>query len=51
MPIAAKSRSNLHKKKCDFNKLVLNKMLYFVVFNCINFLLTAKYTSEKLIAK
>ena len=28
MAVVAKSRSSLHKEKCDFNKLVLNK--YFI---------------------
>ena len=51
MAVVAKSRSSLHKEKCDFNKLVLKKMLYLVVFSYINLSLTAKYTSEKLIAK
>ena len=51
MAVVAKSRSSLHKEKCDFNKLVLKKILYLVVFSYINLSLTAKYTSEKLIAK
>ena len=51
MGVAAKSRSSLHIKKYDFNKLVLNTIFYLVVFNCVNLPLTAKYTSEKLIAK
>ena len=51
MAVGAKSRSRLHKKKYNFNKLVFNKILYLVVFSCIILPLTAKYTSEKLIAK
>ena len=51
MAVVAKSRSSLHKEKCDFNELVLNKILFLVVFSCINLPLTAKYKSEKLIAK
>ena len=49
MAVVAKSRSRNVKEKCDFNQLVLNKILYLVVFNCINLPLTAKYTSEKFI--
>ena len=49
MAVVAKSRSKNVKEKCDFNQLVLNKILYLVVFSCINLLLTAKYTSEKLV--
>ena len=48
MAVIAKSRSSLHKDKCDFNKIVLKKILYLVVFSCINLPLTAKYTSGKL---
>ena len=51
MAVVAKSRSSLHQEKCDFNKLVLNEILYLVVSSCINLPLTAKHTSEKLIAK
>ena len=51
MAAVAKSRGSLHKEKCDFNKLVFNKILYLVVFSCINLPLTARYTSEKIIAK
>ena len=51
MTVVAKPRSSLYERKCDFNKLVLNKISYLVVVSCINFPLTAKYTSEKLIAK
>ena len=47
MAVAAKLRSSLRKEKCDFNKLVLNKIFYLVVFSCINLPPTAKYTSEK----
>ena len=50
MALAAKSRSSLHKEKCDFNKPVFNKILYLVVFSCIN-LPPAKYISEKLVTK
>ena len=34
--VVAKPRSSLHKEKCDFNKPVFNKILYLVVFSCIN---------------
>ena len=51
MAAVAKSRSSLQKEKCDFNKLALNKIFYLAVFCSINLPLTAKYTSEKLIAK
>ena len=51
MAVVAKSRSSLHKDKCDFKKLFLNKILYLVVFSCISLPLAAKYASEKLIAK
>ena len=51
MGVVAKSRSSLHKEKWDFKKLVLKKILYLLVFSCINLPLTAKYTSEKFIAK
>ena len=49
MAVDAKSRTSLHKVKCDFNELVLNKIFYLVVFTRINRPFTAKYTSEKLI--
>ena len=51
MAVVARSISSLHKEKYDFNKLVLNKILYLVVFSCVNLPVTVKYTSEKLIAK
>ena len=51
MAVVKKLRSSFHKEKCDFNKLVLNKILYLVIFSCIKFSLTAKHTSEKLTAK
>ena len=51
MAVVAKSRSSLHKEKCDFKRLVLNKILYLIFSNCINLPLTAKYTSGKFIAK
>ena len=51
MGVVAKSRSSFHIEKYDFNNLVLNKIFYLVIFNCINLPVTAKYTSEKLIAK
>ena len=49
--VEAKSGTNLRKENRNFNKLVFNKILYLVTFNCINLPLTAKYTSEKLNAK
>ena len=51
MVVVASSRISLYNEKFDFNKLVLNKKLYLVIFSCINLPITAKYTSEKLIAK
>ena len=51
MALVAKSRSSLHKEKCDFNELILNKVLELVVSSCINLPLTAKYTSEKVIPR
>ena len=33
MAVVAKSRSSLHKEKCDLNNPVLNKILYLVVFS------------------
>ena len=51
MAVVTKSRSSLHAEKCEFNKLVLNKIFYLVVFSCINLPLTAKYIFEKLIAE
>ena len=51
MAVAGKSRRNLHMKKCDFNKLVLNKIFHLVVFSYMNYPVTAKYTTEKLIAR
>ena len=44
-------KSSLHLEKCDFNKLFSHNILYLVVFSCINLPLTAKSTSEKLIAR
>ena len=49
--VAAKSISSFYILKCAFNKLVLNKILYLVVFSLRNRALTAKYTSENLIAE
>ena len=51
MSVVAKSRSHLHKNKFNFNQQVSNKILYLDFFSCINLPLTAKYTSEELIAK
>ena len=52
MTVVAKSRSSLHKEKCDFNKLVFKQNTLFGRFQLsfINLSLTTKYTSEKLIA-
>ena len=49
--VLQKTPQILKKCKCDFNKLVLNKILSLVAFNCINLSLTAKYTSEKFIVE
>ena len=43
MAVVAKSKSSLHEEKSDFNKLVLNKILYLVVFSCINLPRNVKY--------
>ena len=43
MAVVAKSKSSLHEEKSDFNKLVLNKILYLVVFSCINLPRNEKY--------
>ena len=51
MAVVAKSRSSLHKEKCDFSEPTLDKRFYLVVFSFINFPLTVKYTFEKLFAK
>ena len=51
MAVVAKSRSSFHKEKYDFNKLVLNRILYLVIFSSINLPLTAKYIPDKVIAK
>ena len=51
MAVVAKARSSLHKEKSKFNKLISRKILFLVVFSCINLPPTAKYTSEKLIVK
>ena len=51
MAIVTKSRNSLDKKKYDFNKLVLNKILYVGCFQLHKPSFTAKCTSEKLIAK
>ena len=51
MAVAAKSRSSLHKKKCDFNKLVFNKILYVGRFQLYKTPFTAKSTPEKLTSK
>ena len=51
MAVVAKSRSSLRKEKCNFNKLVLNNMLYAGRFQLYKPSFTAKYTSEKLIVK
>ena len=51
MAVEATSGSSLRKGNNNFNKLVFNKILYLVTFNCKNLPLIAKYTSEKLNAK
>ena len=44
--MAAAAKSSLHMEKCNFNKLVLNKKFYLVVFSSTNRLLIANYKSE-----
>ena len=51
MAVATKSRSSLDKEKCNFNKLVLNRVLCLVFFRFVNLPLTPNSTSEKLIDK
>ena len=51
MTVAAKSRSSLHKGKCDFNKLVLKIIIYVGPFQLYKPSFTAKYAPQKLIAK
>ena len=51
MAVTAKWRSSLYIEKSDINKLVFNKIFYLVIFSCIDLPATAKYTSEKFIAK
>ena len=46
----AKSNSSLHLEEFDFNWLVLNKILYLVLFGCI-YPHPVKCTTEKLITK
>ena len=47
----SKSSSNFHIEECDFTWLILRKMFYFVLSSCMNYHLTAKYKTEKRIAK
>ena len=54
MAVVAKSRSSLHKEKCDFNNPVLNNILYTlskIRFQPYKPSSPGKCTSEKLIAK
>ena len=51
MAVAADSSNSLHIEECDFNEPVLNKIVYMNLFSCINYPLTAKYTTGELIAK
>ena len=46
-----KSSSSLHIEKCDFTYQILSKLFYLVLFSCMNYHLTAKYKTEKRIAK
>ena len=51
MAVAVKSRSCLHREKYDFSDPDLDKIMYLIVFSCINVLLAAKYIPEKFIAR
>ena len=51
MTAVSKSRSSLHKAKCDFNNPVYNKIFIYRFQLYKPSSLTAQYTSEKLIAK
>ena len=45
------SSSSFNIEECDFSKLNLSKISYLVLFSCMNYHLTTKYKTEKLIAK
>ena len=51
MTAAGKSSSSLHTEKCHFSELILKKIFYLVLLNCMKYHLTAKYKTEKRIAK
>ena len=51
MTPAGKSSSSLHIEEYDFILLILSKISYLALFSCKNYHLTAKYKTEKLIAK
>ena len=50
MGVAAESSNSLHREECNFNLLVLNRNTLLDLFGCINYTLTPKYTTGKLIA-
>lgn len=50
MAVTANSRRSLHIEECDSNQVVMKNIFYFVFLSCINYPLTAKYTTEKLTA-
>ena len=45
------SSSSLYIEECDFTWQVLAKIFYLVLSSCMNYHLTAKYKTEKRIAK
>ena len=47
MAVAANSSGSSHIEKLYFNQLVFFN--YLDLFSCINYLLTVKYTTEKLV--
>ena len=48
---AGKPKSSLHIEEYDFTWLILSKTFCLVLFSCMNYYLTGKYKTEKLIAK
>ena len=51
MAAAGTSSSSLHIEECDFTWLILSQICYLVLFSCVSYHPTAKYKTEKLIAK
>ena len=48
---SSKVKKQFAQREIWFRQASFEKIFYFVVFSCINLPLTAKYASEKLIAK